>query len=1416
MTKHCFLIFVNFILVKITLHAQIAPSIISSSISQIVAVGQNVNLSVTANGSAPLAYQWYKNGVKIVGATSSILSIKNASINDLGYYSVKVSNYSGAIWSASREGKIIMSASVSDTFSMYIGNDDKLYGFGDNSQYQLTGQVDREQTSPVVIDTNVSYIAAGDRHSLWVKNDGTLWSVGRGTSGQLGTGGLAYQQETPYKVADNVSYVAACGNHSLFIKNDGTLWGMGDNTSGELGITPSNTVYAPVLIATNVAKVATGDSYTIFIKTDGTLWGLGDNTNGQLGIGNNINSQNPVIISSNVADCACGSASTFYLKIDGSLWGVGDNSYGQLGVGDQIARNTPVQIVTSGVLSLDAKDFKCGFIKDDGNLWVVGDNSSGELSDGTTNSCSLPEIIASNVTGLSFGGTCLIYETADGKLLGSGTARTGQLGVFLAEYQCEPLQVATNISNQRISCGQDFNLYIDGSNNLWGTGSNNFNQLLGQVPISPAPNTANWLNLSTLLGVGSVNSVSAGGAHTAFLTADGNLWVMGSSHHVNDHLSIRDKNVIKCSSGTDFGCYIKADSTLWTYTQGGLAPGIPLGQIDSGVIDVSANANAVTYLKSDGSLWVIGYTWSTQIAANHAIQIDSGVSKLVQEPTADAIFYIKKDQTLWSIDFFPYNASSMNDITPHQIDTNVVNASAGIQSIIYSKKDTTLWVQGQNTDGELGPAKDIYVMSPTQISNSGFIYEASASDHSILLKSDNSLWLIGHSPLNSFGLGIYPQSLITNYGLDIPRTLTALEIVTNLPSESKLSVELAQSVVTITSPTSFTLGQSYTATANGGNGTGSYVYSLGLGSTAQGASINSSTGAVTATSPGTVIITAYKASDSTYAQSLPSNNFTITVLDIPISIQTNPSNQSIINGSPVSFSVSVTGTNASYQWYQNNIAISGATSSTYLISSASSASAGSYTVVISNSAGSVTSQAAQLIVTTPITITKQPTAQTVNEGSSATLSIVATGSSPVYQWYLNNAAINGATSSTYTISFVTLANAGSYTCSVSNLAGTVSSTTALLSVITPPLISSQPISNNVKPGGSVTLSVVASGTNPNYQWYLNGVAIAGATLSTYTIPTALPGNAGSYTVTVTNSAGTVTSQVAQVTVSNPGRLMNLSVLSLDGPGSQLLTLGFVSGGMGTTGSENLLIRGSGPAIGLSPFNVQNVLSDPILTVFNNASLVVAYNDNWGTPASNAAAVIAADAATGAFALTSNSSLDAALVTSLTPGAYTVQVAGKNNTTGNVIAEVYDNTSNNSYTMSTPRLVNLSCLQQISAGGILTAGFVIGGSSAEQVLIRASGPTLSAAPFNLTGTIPDPKLTVFNSTSSVIASNTGWSGNSAITAANSATGAFQFVNNASKDSAVLLTLQPGAYTVQATSASGAAGVTLIEVYEVQNN
>ena len=194
-----------------------------------------------------------------------------------------------------------------------------------------------------------------------------------------------------------------------------------------------------------------------------------------------------------------------------------------------------------------------------------------------------------------------------------------------------------------------------------------------------------------------------------------------------------------------------------------------------------------------------------------------------------------------------------------------------------------------------------------------------------------------------------------------------------------------------------------------------------------------------------------------------------------------------------------------------------------------------FDVVVTNSLGSVTSTVATLAVApAPVapTITTQPTSQTVAAGASVTFSVVATGTpSPTYQWKKNGANIAGATGSSYTIPAVISTDAGSYTVVVTNSQGTLTSSAATLSVLYAPVITTQPANQTASQGTNVTFSVAANGNpTPTYQWQFNGVDIGGATSATYAINSVGSGNAGNYTVVVTNSQGSVTSTAATLTV----------------------------------------------------------------------------------------------------------------------------------------------------------------------------------------------------------------------------------------------------------------------------------------------
>ena len=250
-------------------------------------------------------------------------------------------------------------------------------------------------------------------------------------------------------------------------------------------------------------------------------------------------------------------------------------------------------------------------------------------------------------------------------------------------------------------------------------------------------------------------------------------------------------------------------------------------------------------------------------------------------------------------------------------------------------------------------------------------------------------------------------------------------------------------------------------------------------------------------------------------------------------ITTPPASQSVVTGRSATFTVTATGgAPLAYQWKKNGADISGANASTYTTPATSMGDSGAvFAVAVSNSAGTATSSDARLTVTAaPMApaITKQPEAITVTVGQTASFTVEATGTSPNFQWKKGDSDIPGANSSTYTTPATSLADSGTkYSVVVSNDLGTVTSNDASLTVTVKPAITTQPVSQVVATGQTASFSVAATGTEPlAYQWKKDGSDIAGATSSTYKPVSSGELNGAKFSVVVTNSAGTVTSNEA--------------------------------------------------------------------------------------------------------------------------------------------------------------------------------------------------------------------------------------------------------------------------------------------------
>jgi alpha-tubulin suppressor-like RCC1 family protein len=336
---------------------------------------------------------------------------------------------SGFLAQTNRPEQIISSnftaIAAGDTHSLILKSDGGLWAVGGNWHGELgDGTFNSASLPEQIVVSNVTAIAAGGYHSLFFKSDGSLWVMGYDQYGVLGDGatnsGNYYINIPEQIVASNVTAIAAGGGHSLFLKSDGSLWAMGNDFAGQLGdggegFNIQNT--PEQIVASNVTAIAGGGEHNLFLKSDGSLWAMGYNFYGQLGDGTYgspsygyATNRPEQIVASNVTVIAAGDYHSLFLKNDGSLWVMGDNEYGQLGDGTTNNVNRPEQIVASGVTAIAAGAGHSLFLKSDGSLWAMGYNGDGELGDGTLNNTNQPEQILGpynqiQITGQSSSGT---------------------------------------------------------------------------------------------------------------------------------------------------------------------------------------------------------------------------------------------------------------------------------------------------------------------------------------------------------------------------------------------------------------------------------------------------------------------------------------------------------------------------------------------------------------------------------------------------------------------------------------------------------------------------------------------------------------------------------------------------------------------------------------------------------------------------------------------------------------------------------------------------------------------------------------------------------------------------------------------------------------------------------------------------
>ena len=266
--------------------------------------------------------------------------------------------------------------------------------------------------------------------------------------------------------------------------------------------------------------------------------------------------------------------------------------------------------------------------------------------------------------------------------------------------------------------------------------------------------------------------------------------------------------------------------------------------------------------------------------------------------------------------------------------------------------------------------------------------------------------------------------------------------------------------------------------------------------------------------------------------SVVTNSATLTV-DSPLTVVTPPADQSVCVGGTATFSVGVTGSPVSYQWFKGTALLSGQTSNSLVLASVAAGDAATYSVVVSGGCGSVVTNSATLTVDSPLTVVTPPADQSVCVGGTATFSVAVTGSPVSYQWFKGAALLSGQTSNSLVLPSLGLSDAATYSVVVSGGCGSVVTNSATLTVDSPLLVVTPPANQSVCTGGTATFSVGVTGSPVSFQWFRGTAALSGQTSNSLVLASVAAGDAAAYSVVVSGGCGSVVTNSATLTVDSP-------------------------------------------------------------------------------------------------------------------------------------------------------------------------------------------------------------------------------------------------------------------------------------------
>ncbi|MBK8252057.1 MAG: RCC1 repeat-containing protein [Polyangiaceae bacterium] len=577
------------------------------NLSNVVAVstGQSHVLALTASGQV---WAWGNNSNGQVGSGN----LSNVEPNP-----VKVPGLSN-----------VQAISAGKAHSLAVDANGLVWAWGGSSKGQLgNGSFFGDKNLPIAVPglTNAIAVAAGDLHSLVLKNDGTVWAFGLNDVGQLADGTVEDKSvpvQTP--IVGAVS-VAAGDDTSFAILEDGTVVGWGYNSVGQLGNgslsgADSANPPAPVLQLPAVASVAAGRYHNLALTASGLVLGWGAPNGGTLGNGAGAERLVPTRISTFPPSTrVTAGGSTLVLGVDGQIRGVGLNGQGELGDGTFSPRTVPSTVKNLTNVSDLGQMRNTGVAVENGNAFCWGANGAGQVGNGTLTGANVPFQTLSNVGMIAGGSFHTAALTQDGMVWGWGSNADGQLGNGTSQNSTLPVQ--TNITEvTSIAAGANHTLAVKQDKTVWAWGSN-LSGALGNGT------TQNGNLPSQVVGLANVIQVAAGADHSLALTESGQVWAWGGNGNGQLGTSpgspglspipvsgLPQMTRIAAGPGLSFAISTTGDLWAWGYAAKGqlgnnsTSPVVGPTQVVglTQVVDVAAGPDAAFAITSNGSVWAWG------------------------------------------------------------------------------------------------------------------------------------------------------------------------------------------------------------------------------------------------------------------------------------------------------------------------------------------------------------------------------------------------------------------------------------------------------------------------------------------------------------------------------------------------------------------------------------------------------------------------------------------------------------------------------------------------------------------------------------------------------------------------------------------------------------------------------------------